>query len=143
MSAHSPVNEKESYDEGEGEEEEGEEGEDKDDEGGEDEEYMGEYDGDEGEGDRRASEWGSLGSPRDGHTCPFILPKMWTINEFKPMMTTNTFKNLHDRFQIPDHILIRLLEKFEKCYLGKTADVNMYDAMLVVGLRLPLSALHH
>ena len=98
--------------------------------------------GDEGEGDRKASEGGSLGSPWDGHTHPFILFKMWTVNDFKPMMTANIFKNLRDRYQIPNHIPIRLPEKFKKCYSGKTAGVGMYDAMFVVGLRLPLMALH-
>ena len=98
--------------------------------------------GDEGEGDRKASEGGSLGSPWDGHIHPFILPKMWTVNDFKPTMTTNIFKNLQDRFQIPDHIPIRLLGKFEKYYSRKTVDVGMYDVMFAVGLRLPLTTLH-
>ena len=59
-----------------------------------------------------------------------------------PTMTTNVFKNLRDHYQIPDHILIRLPGKFEKCYLRKTTDVNMYDAMFTAGLRLPLMSLH-
>ena len=140
MSTHSPDEEVESYDGEEGEEEEVDEGgEDEGDEGGEE----GEDDGDEGEVVERTPEGGSLGSPGNGHTRPFILPKMWTVNDFKPMMTTNIFKNLRDRFQIPDHILIHLLGKFEKCYSGKTADIGMYDAMFAVGLRLPLTALHH
>ena len=58
-------------------------------------------------------------------------------------MTANIFKNLKDRYQIPNHIPIHLLEKFEKCYSGKTAEVGMYDAMFATGLRLPLTALHH
>ena len=141
-SAHSPADKGESYDGEEVKEEEGEEGEDEDDEGGEDEEYEGEDDRDEGEGDKRATEGGSSGCLRDGHTRPFILPNMWTVNDFKPTMTTNIFKNLRDCFQIPDHIPILLPEKFEKCYFGKTADVNMYDTMFTAGLRLPLTALH-
>ena len=68
-SAHFPDKEVESCD---GEEEEEGEGEDKGDEGGED----GEDDGDESEVDGRTFKEGSLGSPEDGHTCPFILPKM-------------------------------------------------------------------
>ena len=47
-SNHSPVDEGESYDGGEGKEEEGEEGEDQGDEGGEDKEYGGEDDEDKG-----------------------------------------------------------------------------------------------
>ena len=82
-------------------------------------------DGDEGDADKRTLEVGSSRSPGDGHTHPFILPKMWTVNDFLPKMTTNFFKNLRDRYQIPDHILIRLLRKFEKCYSGKTANVGM------------------
>ena len=132
----------ESYDGEEGKEEEREEGEDEDNEGGEDEEYRGEDDGDEGEGDERAPEGGSSGSPKDGHTCPFILPNMWTVNDFKPTMTTNIFKNLRDHFQIPDHIPILLPENFEKCYSGKIANVGIYDAIFAAGLRLPLTALH-
>jgi len=37
---------------------------------------------------------------------------------------------------------MRLPRKFEKCYLGKTADVGMYDTMFTAGLRLPLTELH-
>ena len=68
---------------------------------------------------------------------------MWTDIDIKSTMTTNIFKNLRDRFQIPNHIPIYLPGKFEKCYSGKIADVGMYDAMFVAGLRLPLTALHH
>ena len=85
---------------------------------------------------------GSSRSPRDGYTRPFILPKMWTVNDFKPTMMTNIFKKLRDRYQILDNIPICLPGKFEKCYSGKTADVGMYDAMFATGLRLPLTALH-
>ena len=58
------------------------------------------------------------------------------------MMSDKVFKTLQDRYQIPDDIPIRLPGKFEKCYSRKTADVGMYDAMFVAGLRLPLTALH-
>ena len=67
---------------------------------------------------------------------------MWTVNDFKLTMTANIFKNLRDCYQIPEHIPIHLLGKFEKCYSGKIADVGIYDAMFAVGLRLPLTALH-
>ena len=66
MSAHSPDEEVESCDE----EEEEVKGEDKGDEGREE----GDNDGDEGEVGGRTSEGGSLGSPEDGYTHPFILP---------------------------------------------------------------------
>ena len=57
-------------------------------------------------------------------------------------MTTNIFKTLRDRYQIPDNIPICLLKKFEKCYSGKIANVGMYDVMFIIGLRLPLTTLH-
>ena len=101
-----------------------------------------EDDGDKGDADERTLEVGSSGSPGNGHARPFILPKMWTINDFLPTMMVNIFKNLRDCYQIPNYILIRLLGKFEKCYLGKTVDISMYDAMFTAGLRLPLTALH-
>ena len=113
LSAHSPDDEGESYDGEEVEDVEG--GEDECGEGEEDEEYEGEDDGDEGEGDETNPEGGDLESPKDGHTRPFILPKMWTVNDFKPTMTTNIFKKLRDRYQIPDNIPIHLLGMFKKC----------------------------
>ena len=138
-STHSPNEEVKSYDEEEGEEEKREEGEDEGDEGGEE----GEDNGDKGEVNGRASKEGSSESPGDGHTRSFILPKMWIVNDFKLTMTANIFKNLWDRYQIPDHIPICLPGKFKKCYSGKTADVSMYLAMFAARLRFPLTALHH
>ena len=120
-SAYSPDEEVESCI-GKGGEEEINEGEDEGDKGEEDDE-------DKGGVDERTLEVGSSRSLGDRHTRPFILPKMWTVNDFLPMMIANTFKNLRDRYQIPDHIPIRLPGKFEKCYSRKTAVVGMYDAM--------------
>ena len=57
-------------------------------------------------------------------------------------MSEKVFKELCTRFQIPDHISIRLPKKKEKCYTERTVDVSMYDAMLSAELRLPLTALH-
>ena len=149
-SAHSPDDEEENYDGEEVEEREGGENEDKYEEGEGDreekeneEDCEGNDDEDEGEGNERASVGGCSGSPRDGHTHPFILPTIWTVNDFKPTMTTNIFKNLQDHYQIPDNIPIRLPRKFEKCYSEKTVDIGMYDAMCAARLRLPLTALHH
>lgn len=140
-STHSPDEDGENYI-GEEDEEEIDEGE-VDGEGEIEDEGVMEGDGDENVVDDRTPEVGSSGNPRSGHTRPFILPQMQTVNDFLPKMTTNIFKNLKDHFQIPDHIPIRLPRKFKKCYSGKTADIGMYDAMLAVGLRLPLMALHH
>ena len=136
-SAHSLVDEEEDYD-GKVDEDGYNEGE------GENEgEYEGEDDKDESEGDERALKGGTLGSSRDGHTCPFILLAIWTVNDFKLTMTTNIFKNLRDRYQIPDNIPTCLLRKFEKCYSKKTVDIDMYDAMFKAGLRQLLMELHH
>ena len=57
-------------------------------------------------------------------------------------MSDKVFKELCSRYQILDHILIRLPRKDEKCYSGRTTNVGMYDAMFAAGLRLPLTALH-
>ena len=98
-SAHSPDEEVESYVGEGGEEEEIDEGEDEGDEEEEDEGDAEEEDGrDEGGANERTLEAGSSGSLRDGHARPFILPKMWTINDFLLMMTVNIFKNLRDRY---------------------------------------------
>ena len=121
------------YDEGEGDEEEGQN----------EEEYEGKGDKGEDDGDGRATKGESLGSFGDGHTRPFILPSIWTVNNFKLTMKTNIFKTLQDRYQIPDNIPIRQLRKFEKCYSGKTVNISMYDAMFVARLRFPLTALDH
>ena len=58
-------------------------------------------------------------------------------------MTNNIFKNLHDRYQILENVPIRLPRQFKRCYFRKTVDVDMYDAMFAMGLRLPLTELHH
>ena len=128
----------ESCDGGEGEEEEIDVGKDEGDKGGE----KGEDDRDEGEVDERTLEGGCSGSLGNGHTHPFILPKIWTVNDFLPMMTANIFKNLRDHYQILDHIPIRLPGKSEKSSSGKTTNVGMYNAIFAAGLRLPLTALH-
>ena len=73
---------------------------------------------------------------------PFLLPLIWTVNDFYPTMSPNVFNKLRDRFQIPDSIPIRLLTKHERYYPGKTTDVSMYDTMFAADLRLPLTELH-
>ena len=96
-------------------------------------------DGDEDNSDEQAFD-STLGAPRDD--CPFILPKIWIVNNFLPTMSDKVFKTPRDRYQIPNDIPICLLGKFEKCYSGKIANVGMYDAMFAAGLRLLLTALH-
>ena len=90
-SAHSLDEEVESCVREGGEEEEMDEGKDECDEGEEDV-------GDEGDADERTLKARSSRSPGDGHARPFILPKMWTVNDFLPTMTVNIFKNLRDRY---------------------------------------------
>lgn len=69
-------------------------------------------------------------------TKPFVLPRIWMVNDFYPTMSQKVFNTLCDHHQIPDNIPLYLLGKFEKCYLGKTTDVG------TVRLRLPLTELH-
>ena len=57
-------------------------------------------------------------------------------------MNDKIFKKLRVRYQILEHIPIRLPKENEKCYSRRTADVGMYDAMFAARLRLPLTALH-
>ena len=92
-------------------------------------------DGEDSDGDERSSEGTSEGP---GDNRPFILPEDWAVNKFSSGMSGKVFKELRVRYQIPDHIPIRLLREDERCYSGRTADVGMYDAMFVAGLRLPL-----
>ena len=58
-------------------------------------------------------------------------------------MSDKVFKELRIRYQILEHIPIRLPRENEKCYLGRTADIGMYEAMFATRLKLPLTALHH
>ena len=67
----------------------------------------------------------------------FILLPLWTVNDFN-----STINTLKEKYQIPVIIPIRLPFKFEKCYYQDVEDVGVYEQMLKVGLRFPLSALH-
>ena len=96
-------------------------------------------DEDNSDGDEGPSEGVSEG-PGDNH--PFILPEDWAVNKFLPRMSNKVFGELCTRYQIPDHIPIRLPKENETCYSGRTAYVGMYDAMFAAGLRLSLTALH-
>ena len=101
----------------------------------------GESDGDDSDGDESDGDDGD-GDEGPGDNRPFILPEDWAVNKFLPRMSNKVFGELCTCYQIPDHIPIRLPEKNETCYSGRTADVGMYDAMFAAGLRLPLTALH-
>ena len=39
---------------------------------------------------------GVLGNPGDGYTHPFILPKIWTVNDFMSTMSAKFFNTLRD-----------------------------------------------
>ena len=73
----------------------------------------------------------------------FILPLMWTVNDFNSTIKRKHFDTLQERYQIPIDILIHLTFKFEKCYYRGVDDVGVYEKMFKAGFRLPLSALHH
>ena len=102
------------------------------------------HDGEDGDGDEEddgeeSYEGASVGP---GDNRPFILLAEWAVNKFLPSMSDKIFKELRIRYQIPEHIPIRLPKEKEKCYTGRTTDVGMYDAVFAAGLRLPLTALH-
>ena len=101
-----------------------------------DEEESGGDESDDGEG---SSEGASAGP---GDNRPFILPAEWAVNKFLPSMSNKIFSELRVRYQIPEHIPIRLPYENEKCYTGRTADIGMYDAMFTAGLRILLTTLH-
>ena len=103
-------------------------------------------DGDEEDGDSDEEDDGEESyegtSVGPGDNRPFILPVEWAIKKFLPLMSDKIFKELHIRYQIPEHIRICLPRENEKCYSRRTADFGMYDAMFTAGHRLPLTALH-
>lgn len=132
--AHSPTKEEEEEDEVD--EEEGKK-EDEEEEEGEDEE---EGDGDEGEDHGEGDN--TVGQVDGGGRRPFILPLVWMGNDIYPTVSLKIFNNLHNRYQISEHIPLQLLGKFGKCYLGRTMDVGINNPMFTVGLGLPLMELH-
>ena len=72
----------------------------------------------------------------------FIMLSEWTVNNFVSTIKEKHFKTLRDNFQIPDNIPIHLPYKSEKCYYDGVEGVGVYEQMLKVGLRFPLSSLH-
>ena len=83
-----------------------------------------ESDGDESDDEEGSSEGASAGP---GDNRPFILPSEWAVNKFLPSMSDKIFSELRIRYQIPEHIPIRLPYENKKCYTGRTVDVGMYD----------------
>ena len=72
----------------------------------------------------------------------FVLPLIWTINDFSSTVQRKHFNTLQDRYQIPVDIPIRLSYKLKKCYYRDAPDVGMFEKMFKARFRLPLSALH-
>ena len=87
----------------------------------------GDNDGEDGDGDEEddGEESCDGASTGPGDNRPFILPAEWAVNKFLPSMSDKIFKELCVRYQILEHILIRLPKENEKCYTRRTADVGM------------------
>ena len=73
----------------------------------------------------------------------FILPRIWSVNDFLSKMTNEVFERLRPCFRILDNIPIRKAYTGEKCYTGDTEDIGFYEAAFIAGLRLPRSEIHH
>ena len=72
----------------------------------------------------------------------FVLPLMWTVNDFNSTIKRKHFDTLRERYQIAIDIPIHLPFKFENCYYRDAEDVGVHEQMFKAGLRLPLSVLH-
>ena len=57
----------------------------------------------------------------------FVLPLMWTVNDFNSTIERKHFDTLWQRYQIPIGIPICLPFKFEKCYYRDAEDVGVYE----------------
>ena len=72
----------------------------------------------------------------------FILLPKWTVYKFTSVIKEKHFNTFRANFQIPDNIPIRLPCISKKCYYKGVEGVGVYEHMLKVGLRFPLSTLH-
>ena len=72
----------------------------------------------------------------------FVMLPEWTVNNFNSTIKEKHFSTLRVNYQIPDNIPISLPYKSEKCYYERVEGVGVYEQMLKVGLRFPLSSLH-
>ena len=73
----------------------------------------------------------------------FILPLIWTVNNFSSFVKSKHFNTLRDRYKILADVPIRLPRKFEKCYYRDAPNVGMYEQMFKARLSFPLSVLHY
>ena len=69
----------------------------------------------------------------------FIMLPIWTVKEFAIAIKESYFKTPRDKYQIPINIPLCLPNMSEKCYYK---GVGVYEQMLKVGFRFPLSSLH-
>ena len=69
----------------------------------------------------------------------FIMLPEWMMNDFNSTIKEKHFSTLRANYQIPNNIPIRLPYKLEKCYYEGVEGVGVYEQMLKVGLRFPLS----
>ena len=69
----------------------------------------------------------------------FIMLPEWMMNDFNSTIKEKHFSTLRANYQILDNIPIRLPYKLEKCYYEGVEGVGVYEQMLKVGLRFPLS----
>ena len=72
----------------------------------------------------------------------FIMLPKWTVHKFTSIIKEKHFSTFRTNFQIPDYIPIRLPYISKKCYYEGVESVGVYEQMLKVGLRFPLSTLH-
>ena len=72
----------------------------------------------------------------------FIMLPEWTVHKFTSVIKEKHFSTFRAIFQIPDYISIHLPYVSEKCYYEGVKGVGVYEQMLKVGLRFPLSTLH-
>ena len=70
-----------------------------------------------------------------------MLPE-WTVNDFNSTIKEKHFGTFRANYQILDNNPICLPYKSEKCYFEGVEGVGVYEQMLKVGLRFPLSSLH-
>ena len=73
----------------------------------------------------------------------FIMLPLWMVNNFISTIKEVHFNTLREKYQIPAHIPFCLSYKSEKCYYIGVKGVEVYEQILKVGLRFPLSALHY
>ena len=69
----------------------------------------------------------------------FIMLPEWMMNDFNSTIKEKHFSTLRANYQILDNIPIHLPYKLEKCYYEGVEGVGVYEQMLKVGLRFPLS----